>query len=749
MTRVWLLAAVAASIAAWSPASWAQRQSATGIGLIPLSATGALNGVDMSGNSTTGTLTVGTPGGPETDIFSGNTSLASPFLAVSTATGSQGNITFNSSSTVYGGIGLTYPAGPYLLNISGGANGTVVNFEGAVNDTNTYVTGSGTLNFNSGSTNYSNSGLVFQGNGTIGLAANTIVVGALTTTAGDNTGTLVLNGGSNLQGAVGATSAAIAAINFGPGSYNTSALIGTPSTGAVHAYSFSLGTNELHIGGALTIAESTAGGAIHTTLASPTVYGHITPVGYVTIGPTITVYPTVTATSIIPAGTKFNIVQPQAGGTGSIIVDVLDPAQSQYQFLATTPNVAGQVQIELVNGAAPVIVTVPVTPVTPVPIAAPVVPVLLTGLPPLTPVLTAISALPTPAAVVNALAQLAPSTPDLAAPDVTFQGTRQFEDFWLSHLDDVMCGQVGQPARIDQPDVKNASCPTNDQRAGAWLKGFGYFGSQGAQNAFGGYNFNIYGTMVGYDAPLVHLPLDGVTRVGFGVGYARSTINGTTFSAGTNFNTYEATAYIAHENGPWFVDGDLSFGWNDYSGTRNISFPGINQTAQASYSGQDYTAFATTGYHFFARGFIITPLASLQYTHMDIGNYGETGAGAIDLNVQSQHYDFLESGLGVKVADPFRYRDGTYVPEVHFKWFHELVNPAAQDTAAFAVAGSPSFTTPGLRPAADTLDVGTGLTFLSCSCTARTWSVEGTYDFFWRSDAFTANQLMLRLTVRF
>jgi hypothetical protein len=72
-----------------------------------------------------------------------------------------------------------------------------------------------------------------------------------------------------------------------------------------------------------------------------------------------------------------------------------------------------------------------------------------------------------------------------------------------------------------------------------------------------------------------------------------------------------------------------------------------------------------------------------------------------------------------------------------------------QDAAAFEVAGSPSFTTPGLRPAADTLDVGAGITFLSGSCTARTWSVEGTYDFFGRSDSFAANRLMLRPTMRF
>ncbi len=102
------------------------------------------------------------------------------------------------------------------------------------------------------------------------------------------------------------------------------------------------------------------------------------------------------------------------------------------------------------------------------------------------------------------------------------------------------------------------------------------------------------------------------------------------------------------------------------------------------------------------------------------------------------------------MADPFRYQGSTYVPEVHFKWLHELLNPSVQNTAAFAIAGlgAPAFTTPGLKPSADTFDVGTGLTFLSCSCTAHNWTIEGTYDFFVRSYSFTVNQLMLRFTMR-
>ena len=345
MDRIWLPAAIVAAVAVWSPAGFAQ-QTISGAVPTPLLPPGVTGGVNMINQGGGGELDVGTPGGPQTNIYTNNSVngvVTNPaLLAVSTDTSSLSNIVFNSSSNVYGAIGLTFPAGPYFLDLRVGANGTVVNFGGQANDTQTFITGTGTVNFNNGGVNYSPGGLVFQGNGTLGLAAGTTVIGALTTTAGNNTGTLVLNGGSNLQGAVGAAAAAISAINFGPGSYNTSALIGTPTTGAVHAYSFSLGTNNLNIGGALTIAESTASGSISTTLASPTIYGHITPVGFVTLGPVITVLPTVTATSIIPAGTKFNIVQPQAGGTGGIIVNVLDPSQLHDQFLATTPNVAGQ-----------------------------------------------------------------------------------------------------------------------------------------------------------------------------------------------------------------------------------------------------------------------------------------------------------------------------------------------------------------------------------------------------------------------
>ena len=146
------LCTLAACTALSSPA-FAQRQQAVGPGIIPLNATGVLNGVDMSVSATTGTLAVGVVGGPATDIFTLNNPYVPGRVAVSTAASSQGNIVFNSGSTVFGDIGITQPGGPFLLAISGGNDGTAVNFMGSVYATTTNVLGTGRLNFNSGTTN--------------------------------------------------------------------------------------------------------------------------------------------------------------------------------------------------------------------------------------------------------------------------------------------------------------------------------------------------------------------------------------------------------------------------------------------------------------------------------------------------------------------------------------------------------------------------------------------------------------------
>ena len=756
MKKVRLLFSIVGATAAWSTPGFAQRQQAVGPGPIPLSVAGGLSGVDMSASGTTGTLMVGVVGGPATNILTSNNPFVAGPVAVSTAASNQGNIVFNSGSTVYGNIGVMQPGGPFLLNVSAGNTGTAVNFLGAVSATTLNVTGTGAVNFNSGSINTTATN--FAADGTIGLAPNTTVIGALTTTAGADTGTLNLGSASVLNGAVGGA-IGLRAINVTGGS-NLAGVTAT-ITGAVDTYSLSLGTNTLNVGGALTVANGGTGGVINTTLARSSVYGNVRPLGTTNLGPALQINVTVPPTTVLATGSQFNIIQTQAGtlqsGTnGSVVsVTVKDPSNLLYTFTATPAagTIAGLVTIQTAGTPLTTPLTPPTTtPTTPtttpppvvLPIAVPVIPVLVALIPVSAPasdiltVIAPINALTDPAAVAVAVAQLAPSGDSLAAPTVTFQATRQFQDLVVQRLTAALCTPT------TRTDNDTAVCRGDERPANWWIKGFGYWGDQGARQAFAGYNANTYGTMVGYD-----MPVGPDTRVGVGIGYAGSAINDKALGNHTDVDSFQATAYAGHKSGPWFVNGDLSFGWNDYSGTRNIAFPGVSRTALSSYSGQDYTAFVTTGFNIPAMGFTLTPLASLQYTNVSIGGFSETGAGAINLAVRSQSYNFLESGLGAKVSRDFAYQGIGILPEVHAKWLHELTNPTPSQTASFAVPGSASFSTTGLKTADDTYNIGAGVTLLSCSCLKNSWSVEAVYDYYVRNDHYSAQQAMIKLSMHF
>lgn len=766
MRNVLYLPAMAVLLGGVAPTALAQRQTAVGPGLIPLNAAGELGGVDLSASGTTGSLTVGVPGGPATDIFTLNNPVIPGFTAVSTAASSQGNIVFNSSSTVFGAIGVTQPGGPFLLNIQGGNSGTAINFMGPVYATTLDVTGRGSVNFNSGNTNIVATN--FAADGLISLARNTMVIGALTTTAGANTGTLSMAGGSVLDGAVGGA-VGLRSVNVTGGS-NVAGVTATIS-GAANAYAFSLGTNTLNVGGALTLANGGPGGVVNTTLAGSSLYGNIRPVGATNLGPSLTVNVLVPPTTLLTVGTQFNIIQTRAGtvqsGTdgSTVAVTIQNPTNPLYSFAAVPLAGTSAGLVSIVTTRVPLLVPVAPPPGVVLPptrsIAAVVVPavlpaavtivpvpvtaenpaggtILVVNRPDLAAALAPINALSDPVAVVNALTQLAPSASNLAAPLVVFRGTQQYQGLWSPRLENIVCEQ---PA---QSEEETQACRTNPRRNGAWINGFGYSSRQNAEGSFVGYTASAYGLMIGYDTQI-----SPNTRAGIAFGVGRTDINGRVFSSQTDIQSYVATAYIGHERGPWYLHGAASIGLHDHSDTRNINYPGVSRQARSDAMGQDYTLYGTTGYNFQVEDWRITPLASLQYSRVNLGSFRETGAGDLNLNIESRGYDFLESGLGVKVARPFTRGDMIFKPEVHARWLHQFANPTMTQTASFQVPGSGSFTTPGFTASRDTLNIGAGVTLLSCNCTARVWSVEAVYDYYQRTDGFTAHRGMVRLAGRF
>jgi len=243
---------------------------------------------------------------------------------------------------------------------------------------------------------------------------------------------------------------------------------------------------------------------------------------------------------------------------------------------------------------------------------------------------------------------------------------------------------------------------------GIWAKEYGGYLDQGTREGIPGYSAWNTGTVVGVD----HLFSDNLT-IGASLGYAYGQVNSADNSGHTYVNSAEGTLYAGYqgETHPFYVDAAASFAWNWYNGQRNISIGSINSIADSSYQGQQSSIYLDGGYKIdVGHNVTITPLASLQWTHLAIGSYTETNAGDLDLVVNRQSYNMLESGLGAGISYKEQYKWGTFTPELHAKWLYDYISDAMVVTSAFTGGGA-SFTSRGATPAKDGADIGSKLSF--------------------------------------
>lgn len=690
--------AVAAAIVAWAPISLA-REAVALPGVV--GAEGELNGVDTTGGAT---LTINDGQNVNTNNDLGG--------AFTTDSDNTGNLLFLGDSIVTGSTGQP---GVLFLNISAGATGSTVDFNGDVFATTTQISGEGTVNFNGDVI----SAPVFVGDGFLNLGAGQLLTGAITTNTA-NTGTLTLNSGSHIDGAIGGASG-LKQINVSGGDASI--------TGAVQAQGFSLGANTLTITGALT---TNANGTIATSLAGNTVYGNIQPSGASNINAAgITVIPTVTG--VLTAGTTFRIVGGLAGTNGATVT-VLN-TNPLYTF-SSVPTTTGDVLITVESVSLGV------------PVANVVAGALLGSAAPagsdLQVVQGAVLALPNAAAVTNALAQLAPSSTNLAAPWVAGQATRLMEDMLQARVDEIQNTCCDTSCGTDEPQQEVRKCKGDEQQSNWWAKTFGNSGSQGDVDNSYGYDSKTYGLVLGYDRPVSEN-----TRVGLSAGYANSTIDGNNSSGETTIDSYQLTGYLNYTPGPWYVQGALTAGVDHYDGERQISFPGVNRVAKSDYDGQQYTALVSAGKHFyFDQEVTVTPFASLQTSLLKVDGYNERGAGGLNHRVDDQDYNLTQSGVGVKVERIIRSGASTYSPEVHVKWMHDFSDTTTEQTAVLTGGGS-AFNVEGIEQDRDLYNVGAGITFLSCNCDNSSWTVKGQYDYKWNDSDYSSNQLSLIASLKY
>jgi outer membrane autotransporter protein len=208
-------------------------------------------------------------------------------------------------------------------------------------------------------------------------------------------------------------------------------------------------------------------------------------------------------------------------------------------------------------------------------------------------------------------------------------------------------------------------------------------GSQKSSNNQTGFNFTIAGFNAGAD----YRVRDDLL-VGLASGYSHTGASFRGSGGAVENNTWPLTAYAAYLPESFYAYGSLGYALNLFSLERNLSFGSLSRVTTSSPTGHQFNAYGEAGYDIKASSLVLTPLVSLAYSNLWVNGFTESGAGSMNLQVDSQQADSLQTGVGAKVAMPLRRNGVTVVPQAYATYQHEFSNTSRGLDARLSQGGS-------------------------------------------------------------
>jgi uncharacterized protein YhjY with autotransporter beta-barrel domain len=171
-------------------------------------------------------------------------------------------------------------------------------------------------------------------------------------------------------------------------------------------------------------------------------------------------------------------------------------------------------------------------------------------------------------------------------------------------------------------------------------------------------------------------------------------------------DSYSPGLYAAFADEGWYANLIGDYLHNAYTQTRVISF--LGQNASSAPEGNEGVVDLDGGYDFHRGAFTFGPISGLQYTHLTVDGYQESGSIA-DLNVNEDQSDSLRSRLGGRGSYQFSRWGISFTPHLDASWVHEYMDQSRGVTSQFSGEGLGSFSVKTNNPSRDFALVNLGL----------------------------------------
>jgi len=234
-----------------------------------------------------------------------------------------------------------------------------------------------------------------------------------------------------------------------------------------------------------------------------------------------------------------------------------------------------------------------------------------------------------------------------------------------------------------------------------WVQGLGAWGKQEQRSDANGYDIYAAGIAGG-----VEVDRNARDVMGISVGFTRAGTDGTGSGQGddVSVDSYHVGGYFSQNDADMTLDASVLLGFNSYESQRRVAFPGFSSTLKGDYKGWQLSSRVEVGFPFsIDAAWSGRWLVGGRAAYLATEGYTESGNAAVAQQIGSSSSHSFASVLGAEFTQ--RLTETTQL-QLRTRYLHEFADPS--DIKATFVAGGPSFTSSGIKPKRDTLQLGIG-----------------------------------------
>ncbi|MGB3815364.1 MAG: autotransporter domain-containing protein [Shinella sp.] len=279
---------------------------------------------------------------------------------------------------------------------------------------------------------------------------------------------------------------------------------------------------------------------------------------------------------------------------------------------------------------------------------------------------------------------------------------------------------------VPQPAVGNAD------HFAIWSQGFGSWGHTNSDGNAARVSRATGGLFIGADVPV----FDN-WRFGAVAGYSQTSFNVNDRGSSGSSDNYHVGLYGGAQLGDLALRTGAAFAWHDISISRDVMFPGFNDSLKGDYYAATTQIFVELAYGFSVGAARFEPFANLAYVNLHTGGFTEKGAAAA-LTGASANTDATFITLGLRASTTLGLNDANLTVRGMVGWRHAFGDMTPDAIMRFAGGGN-AFSIAGVPLAKNAALFEAGLDYALTPAATLGVSYSGQFGSGLADQSFTAN----------